>query len=135
MRLSNGKRQADDRDRNAQHDRCLHRPVSARGARAAGGRPRRVLTLAPDAQGTISYQIPTFRLAGTYLLYFAGWKQYVSVYPVPSGPADYEAAVAPYRKAKGTLQFKHAEPLPLDVIAMVTRARLRELGLRPAARE
>jgi uncharacterized protein YdhG (YjbR/CyaY superfamily) len=94
-----------------------------------------VRILAPDAVETISYQIPTFRLAGTYLLYFAGWKQYVSVYPVPSGPADYEAAIAPYRKAKGTLQFRHAEPLPLDVVAMVTRARLRELRIRPAAPE
>lgn len=84
--------------------------------------------LAPEAVETISYQIPTFRLAGTYLLYFAGWKQHVSLYPIPSGPPDYAAAIAPYRKAKGTLQFKHAEPLPLDVIALVVKARLRELG-------
>jgi len=89
--------------------------------------------LAPEATETISYQIPTFRLAGTYLLYFAGWKQYVSLYPVPSGPADYEAAIAPYRKAKGTLQLRHAVPLPLDVIAMVTRARLRELRAEVSA--
>jgi len=94
-----------------------------------------IRNLAPDAAETISYQIPTFKLAGTYLLYFAGWKQYVSLYPVPSGPADYEAAIAPYRKAKGTLQFRHAEPLPLDVVALVTRARLRELRSKASSPE
>lgn len=91
-----------------------------------------IRSLAPDAAETISYQIPTFRLAGTYLLYFAGWKQHVSLYPIPSGAPDYEAAIAPYRKAKGTLQFKHAEPLPLEVIAMVVRARLNELSANPS---
>lgn len=92
-----------------------------------------IRSLAPDAVETISYQIPTFRLAGTHLLYFAGWTQHVSLYPIPSGPPDYEAAVAPYRKAKGTLQFKHAEPLPLDVIAKVVKARLAELGANPSS--
>lgn len=92
-----------------------------------------IQSLAPDAAETISYQIPTFTLADTYLLYFAGWKQHVSLYPIPSGPPDYAAAIAPYRKTKGTLQFKHAEPLPLDVIAMVAAARLRELGANPSS--
>jgi len=28
---------------------------------------------APDAEETISYQIPTFKLNGKFLIYFAGW--------------------------------------------------------------
>ena len=34
-----------------------------------------------DAQETISYGIPTYKLDGRYVLYFAGWKQHYSVYP------------------------------------------------------
>ncbi len=35
----------------------------------------------PDAQKTISYGIPTYKLEGRSVLYFAGWKQHYSVYP------------------------------------------------------
>jgi len=38
---------------------------------------------APDAEETISYNIPTFTLHGTYLIYFAGWKNHISMYPIP----------------------------------------------------
>ena len=33
----------------------------------------------PDAEEKISYQIPTFTLNGSYLIYFAGFKNHVSV--------------------------------------------------------
>jgi uncharacterized protein YdhG (YjbR/CyaY superfamily) len=33
----------------------------------------------------ISYGIPTITLGGKYVVYFAGWKQHVSLYPVPRG--------------------------------------------------
>jgi uncharacterized protein YdhG (YjbR/CyaY superfamily) len=35
----------------------------------------------PDAEETISYQIPTYKLHGRAILYFAGWKQHYSLYP------------------------------------------------------
>jgi len=39
----------------------------------------------PEAVETISYGIPTFKLNGTYLIYFAGYKKHIGIYPVPSG--------------------------------------------------
>ena len=36
---------------------------------------------APRAEETISYQIPTYKLDGERLIYFAGWKQHYSLYP------------------------------------------------------
>ena len=38
----------------------------------------------PDAQEAISYRIPTYKLDGRYVLYFAGWKQHYSVTPPPT---------------------------------------------------
>src|SRR6266446_4799800 len=35
----------------------------------------------PGADEGISYQIPTFKLHGGYVVYFAGWKQHYSLYP------------------------------------------------------
>lgn len=76
----------------------------------------------PGAEETISYGIPTFRLVGRHVLYFAGWKTHVGVYPVSRGDADFEAAVGPHRAAKDSLHFPYAKPIPYELIARVARA-------------
>ena len=35
----------------------------------------------PGAEEVISYKIPTYKLHGRPVLYFAGWKQHYSLYP------------------------------------------------------
>lgn len=85
---------------------------------------------APDADETISYNIPTFRQSGTHLLYFAGWKKHVSIYPVPAGDAALARAVEPFREAKGTLKFPHNQPLPLELVPRLVAARLAEIAAR-----
>ena len=39
---------------------------------------------APDAEETISYQMPTFTLHGN-LVHFAAFKKHIGFYPVPTG--------------------------------------------------
>ena len=36
----------------------------------------------PDAEEVISYGIPAYRLHGYVALYFAGWREHYSIYPV-----------------------------------------------------
>jgi uncharacterized protein YdhG (YjbR/CyaY superfamily) len=72
---------------------------------------------APDAEETISYHIPAFTMNGKSLVHFAGWKQHISIYPVPSGDAAFQRRIAAYRAGKGTLQFPLQRPIPFDVIA------------------
>ena len=83
---------------------------------------------APDATETISYNIPTFKQAGTYLIYFAGWKNHISVYPIPKADAELEQAIAPYREAKGTLKFPLDQPIPPDLIRRIVTTRLAEIA-------
>ena len=80
---------------------------------------------APGTEESISYGIPTLKLEGRYVAYFSGWKEHLSVYPIPSGDAALMAELAPYREGAGTLRFPYAQPVPLDLIARVT-ARLLE---------
>ncbi|MBL1073756.1 DUF1801 domain-containing protein [Nocardia sp. 2] len=70
----------------------------------------------PDGTEDISYQIPTIRVDGRAVVYLAGWKQHVSVYPVPAGDAAFEEAIAPYRAGRGTLKFPLHKPIPYELI-------------------
>lgn len=45
---------------------------------------------APDAEEAISYQIPTFKLNGKYVGYFAGFRDHVSFYPIPRDDEELE---------------------------------------------
>lgn len=85
-----------------------------------------VLERAPDARETISYDIPTFTVGGKPLVHMAAWKQHVSIYPVPDGDDDLQSLLTPYVTGKGTLTFRHSEPLPLEVIGRIVTARVRE---------
>ena len=48
---------------------------------------------APEAEERISYQIACFELNGKNLIYFAGWKKHVSLYPVPAGSEAFERQI------------------------------------------
>lgn len=81
---------------------------------------------APDAEETISYKMPTFKLNGHYLIYFAAYKKHVGMYPVPAGDSEFLEEIAPYQAGKGTLQFPLDEPIPYRLITKVVRLRIKE---------
>ncbi|MEC3917332.1 iron chaperone [Nocardia sp. CDC160] len=70
----------------------------------------------PEATETLSYKMPTVEVGGKPIMYFAGWKKHLSVYPVPRGDAAFEAAIAPYRVGKGSLNFPLKNPVPFELI-------------------
>jgi uncharacterized protein YdhG (YjbR/CyaY superfamily) len=74
---------------------------------------------APDVVETISYAIPTFDRNGKHLVFVAGWKRHISLYPIPAGDSALQHDIAPYRKARGTLQFPLAKPVPYDLVARI----------------
>ena len=71
---------------------------------------------APGTDESISYQIPTFKLNGKSLVYFAGWKHHIGLYPVPRLDDDLDQEVSRYRAAKDTLRFPFTEPVPYDLV-------------------
>jgi uncharacterized protein YdhG (YjbR/CyaY superfamily) len=81
---------------------------------------RTMHTVVPGAGETISYNIPTITLDSAPLVYFAGWKRHVSVYPIPDGDDAYEAQLAPYRSGASTARFPLVKPIPYDLIARIT---------------
>ena len=77
---------------------------------------RRVLAALPEAEERISYQIPTFAVDGQYVIYIAGWKNHVSIYPIPDGDADLDADLAPYLFGQGTIKLPLNKPVPWDLV-------------------
>lgn len=80
----------------------------------------------PEAEETISYAIPAFILNKTYLVYFAGYKHHVSLYPAPKGNEAFEKEIAGYRSGKGTIQFPLDKLLPLGLVTKIVRYNLKE---------
>ena len=81
---------------------------------------------APEAAETISYGIPTFDLNGKHLVFFAGWKHHVSVYPLPAGDDAFQRRIAPYKSVKSTVQFALDKPAPCDLITEIVTLLKRE---------
>jgi uncharacterized protein YdhG (YjbR/CyaY superfamily) len=80
----------------------------------------------PGAAEGISYGIPAVGPDGRFVVWFAGWKRHVSIYPVPSGDPSLTAQLEPYVASKGTLRFPLTESIPLDLIGRVASELLRE---------
>ena len=81
---------------------------------------------APTAVDSFGYRIPGFRLDGRVLIYYAAWKDFVSVYPVSR---DFERANAAalkgfYTSHKGTLRFPLDKPLPVALVKRLVKDRI-----------
>jgi uncharacterized protein YdhG (YjbR/CyaY superfamily) len=88
---------------------------------------------APEAEETISYQMPAFRQHGI-LVYFAAWKKHIGLYPPISGDKAVEKAIARYAGPKGNLQFPLDEPMPLTLIERIVKLRLKQDTEKAAAK-
>ena len=81
----------------------------------------RIRRSVPEAEETISYDIPTFKLHGKSFVHIAAWKKHISIYPIPDGDARFEQGIALYRAGKGTLQFPIGKPMPHELIDDVVK--------------
>ena len=80
---------------------------------------------APEAEETISYQIPTFTLNGN-LVDFAAFENHIGFYPTPSGMDAFKEELSQYKGSKGSVQFPIDEPLPLTLIRRIVEYRVKE---------
>ena len=81
----------------------------------------------PEAEESISYDIPTYKVNGKPVIYFAGFRNHVSVYPAPRGVAPFDKELAAYKGGKGTVQFPLTGSLPEALIKKIVAFRLQEV--------
>jgi uncharacterized protein YdhG (YjbR/CyaY superfamily) len=80
---------------------------------------------APDAEETISYQMPTFALKGN-LVHFAAYKNHIGFYPTSTGIEAFKKELSVYEGGKGSVRFPLDKPIPFDLISRIVKFRVKE---------
>ncbi|MEA4918452.1 iron chaperone [Proteiniphilum sp.] len=86
--------------------------------------------MAPEAEESISYGIPTYKLNKKPLVYFSGNKNHIGFYATPTGHAAFAEELSRYKQGKGSVQFPFKEPLPLKLIERIVQFRVAENNQR-----
>ena len=60
------------------------------------------------------------------LVYFAGFKNHIGLYPAPRGNEAFKKELSGYKGGKGTVQFPLNEPIPLPLVAKIVKFRAKE---------
>ena len=84
---------------------------------------------APEAEETIAYGMPAYRLNGRFFVSYSDFKQHVSLFPA-SGLVREKLGdeIAPYVHGKGTFRFAADQPIPVELVKRIVRIRLEEVG-------
>lgn len=82
-----------------------------------------IRTTDPLAVESIAYGMPAYKLNGRPLVYFAGYDEHIGFYATPNGHEAFADEFAKYKQGKGSVQFPHDQPLPVDLIKRVVAYR------------
>jgi uncharacterized protein YdhG (YjbR/CyaY superfamily) len=96
------------------------------------GRVRRAIRKAlPGAEEVISYNLPTYKLRGGAVLYFAAWKQHYSIYPAGAAlVTEFKNQLAVCKIEGSTLRFSFADAVPVKLIERIAKFRAQEAAAR-----
>jgi uncharacterized protein YdhG (YjbR/CyaY superfamily) len=75
----------------------------------------------PSAARTISYNMPAFKNARTFI-YFAAFQKHVGIYPPVTKDRALVKETQEFRGAKGNLSFPYAKGVPVALIGRVAVA-------------
>lgn len=81
---------------------------------------------APESVEIISYGMPAYKINGKPLVYFAGFKNHIGFYALPTGHKKFSEELSNYKQGKGSVQFPLNKPIPFDLIKRIVEFRLKE---------
>lgn len=91
---------------------------------------RTILELLPDAEETMSYGMPAYKVRGKTVAGFAAFKNHLSYLPHSGSVlAKLGDALTSYNGTKASLHFPVDQPLPREIVRRLVQVRLAEAGL------
>jgi uncharacterized protein YdhG (YjbR/CyaY superfamily) len=105
--------------------------------------PRRILkrirasirAAMPDAVEHFSYGIPGFRLNDEPLIWYAAWRDHISLHPIGPGiVAEHAKALRGLETSKGTVRFPFERPPSDALLKKLLRSRVKLIRAAPSRR-
>jgi uncharacterized protein YdhG (YjbR/CyaY superfamily) len=81
---------------------------------------------AQEAEESMAYGMPAYKLKGKPLVYFAGFRNHIGFYATPSGHSEFAKELSKYKQGKGSVQFPLNQPIPYELIAQIVEFRVVE---------
>lgn len=87
-----------------------------------------IRTAVPDeAEESISWRMPTFKLGTEPLFFFTATKRHIGFYPTPDAIAHFSTELADYGTTEHLIQLRHDAPLPTQLMREIIAWRLQQL--------
>lgn len=86
-----------------------------------------VKKLVPESEESISYGIPAFKFKNKPLIYYAAFKDHLSVFPTTKPPQVLQDKLKDFKQGKGTIQFTLEKPLNDELIGEIVSIRKQEI--------
>jgi len=91
---------------------------------------------APDATEAISYNMPSFRQDGRFLVSYEAFKAHYSLFPWNDEMVEeLGEELKPYAVGKGTIRFPADQPIPVDLVTRIIEIRNRQHAQESDARK
>jgi len=82
-----------------------------------------------EAEESISWRMPTFKLGTEPLFFFTATKKHIGFYPTPDAMAHFSEQLSDYGTTDHLVQLRHSAPLPIDLLREIINWRLGQLQL------
>ena len=104
--------------------------VPAPAGQMLTGLRQAIIELVPDGEDIISYNIPCIKLNGKDLLWYAAWKEHISLYPRTKLMEKTIKELAQYAESKGTIKFPLNQPFPFNLLNKIVKTRVQKINTK-----
>lgn len=86
-----------------------------------------VLTIVPESEEVISYDMPVFKYKGKYLLGYAAFKDHMSLFPGSGAVEKISKDLDGFKTSKGTIQFTLGHLVSDTLVKKIVKFRVEEI--------